>query len=53
MSGGADKKVEVGASVGLSYVIYIEPLPTAYGIGKAREGGDVGPATPQLLLRYS
>jgi hypothetical protein len=35
VSGGADEKVEVGARVGLLNVIYIEPLPAAYGVGEA------------------
>src|SRR4249920_3567679 len=51
ISGGADKEVEVGARVGLLYVVHIEPLPAAYGIGKAGEGGGVGPAADQFVLQ--
>ena len=39
MSSGADKEVEVGAGVGLLDVIYVQPLPAAYGIREACEGG--------------
>ena len=52
ISGGAHKEVEIGASVGLLYVIYIEPLPAAYGVGEACEGGGVGSAAQQVLLRH-
>jgi hypothetical protein len=48
----ADKKVEVGARVGLLHVVYVEPLPSAYRIRKVCEGRGVGSATPQLLLRH-
>src|SRR6476620_6273602 len=47
----ADKEIEVGACVGLLDVIYVEPLPAAYGVGEACEGGGVGSAAQQLLLR--
>jgi hypothetical protein len=50
ISCGADKKVQVGARVGLLYVVYIEPLPAAYGVGKACEGSGVRPAALQLLF---
>jgi hypothetical protein len=52
ISAGADKEVEVSARVGLLYVVYIEPLPAACGIGKAGEGAGVGSAALQLLLRH-
>src|SRR5215207_6836369 len=52
ISSGADKEVEVGAGVGLLYVVYIEPLPAARGIGEALEGGGIGSAALQLLLRH-
>jgi hypothetical protein len=48
VSSGADKEVEVGACVGLLYVVYVEPLPPAGGIGKACEGGGVGSAPLSL-----
>ena len=51
ISSGADKEVEVGAGVGLLYVVYVEPLPAAYGVGEAGEGGGVGSAALQLLVR--
>jgi hypothetical protein len=41
---GADKEIEVGAGVGLLYVVYIEPLPPARGVGEACKGGGVGSA---------
>ena len=44
ISRGTDKEVEVGAGVGLLDVIYIEPLPAAYGVGETRKGGGVRPA---------
>jgi hypothetical protein len=50
VSGGADEEVEVGARVGLLNVIYIEPLPAAYGVGEACEGSGVRPAALQLLF---
>ena len=50
ISGCTDKEVEVGARVGLLYVINVEALPTAYGIGKACEGSGVRSAALQLLL---
>jgi hypothetical protein len=49
---GPDEEVEVRARVGLLYVVNIEPLPAPYGIGEACEGGGVGSATQQLLLRH-
>jgi hypothetical protein len=52
ISRGTEKEVEVGAGVGLLYVVYIEPLPPAGGVGEACEGGSVGSAAPQLLLRH-
>jgi hypothetical protein len=52
ISCGADKEVEVGSRIGLLDVVYIEPLPAAYGIGEAREGGGVGSAGQELLLRH-
>ena len=52
ISCGTDKKVEVGARVGLLDVIYMEPLPAAYGVGKACNRCRVGPAALQLLLRH-
>jgi hypothetical protein len=50
ITSGADKEVEVGARVGLLYVVYIEPLPAAYGVGEACEGSAVRPAALQLLF---
>ena len=50
ISTGADKEVEVGAGVGLLYVIYVEPLPAAYGVGEACEGGSVGSPALQFLV---
>jgi hypothetical protein len=52
ISCGADEEVEVGAGVGLLYVIYIKPLSAAYGVGKACEGGGVWSAALQLLIRH-
>jgi hypothetical protein len=53
ISGGADEEVEVGAGIGLLYVVYIEPLPAANGTCKAREGGGVRSAALQLLSETS
>jgi len=50
ISCGADKEVEVGALIGLLYMLYVEPLPAAYGIGEACEGGGVEVTALQLLL---
>jgi hypothetical protein len=50
MSCRADKEVEVGARIGLPYVVDVEALPAARGISEARKGGGVGLAAPQLFL---
>ena len=47
ITSGADQEVEVGATVGLPYVIYVEALPATSGIGEASEGGDVGSTAQQ------
>jgi hypothetical protein len=44
ISCGADKEVEVGACVGLLYVVYIEALSAARGIRETGKSGGVGPA---------
>jgi hypothetical protein len=52
ISCGADKEVEVGACVGLLYVVDVEPFPAAYWLGEAFECGGVGLAAAQFVLRH-